>query len=95
MSTSTHDAASSSASAIAHAPPTAITTDLDASLTSPTSPTSPHGAADAQRAMNSTDTWKPSFNRRQSWSKEEHKHELQMGQIGDVKTGPGFTERSL
>jgi hypothetical protein len=43
--------------------------------------------------MSHVDSWKPSFDRRQSWSKEEHKHALQMSRVGDVRTGPGFSER--
>lgn len=58
---------------------------------------SAHAAADAARAMDHTNSWQPaplSFTRRQSWSKEDQKRELQMGLIqDDVKTGPGFTER--
>lgn len=55
---------------------------------------SAHAAADAARAMQHTNSWKPSFERRQSWSKEDQKRELQMSSINDhVKTGPGFTER--
>jgi hypothetical protein len=44
--------------------------------------------------MSHVSSWKPAFNRRQSWSKEEHKHALQMSRIDDVKTGPGFSERT-
>lgn len=43
--------------------------------------------------MDHANSWKPSFGRRQSWNKEDQKRELQMSHIGDVKTGPGFTER--
>jgi len=70
------------------------TPSLTQELTSQVSPTTPHSAADAQRGMSHVDAWKPQFNRRQSWSKEEHKHALQMSRVGDVKTGPGFSERS-
>ncbi|KAH7324711.1 hypothetical protein B0I35DRAFT_475937 [Stachybotrys elegans] len=49
--------------------------------------------AAASRAMNHTNSWKPSFGRRQSWNKEDQKHALQMTGIDNVKTGPGFTER--
>lgn len=70
------------------------TTDLTEELTSPVSPTTSHSATDAQRGMSHVDAWKPQFNRRQSWSKEEHKHAMQMSRVGDVKTGPGFSERS-
>ncbi|KXH45076.1 hypothetical protein CSIM01_01205 [Colletotrichum simmondsii] len=41
-----------------------------------------------------TNSWKPSFERRQSWNQEDQKRALQMSHIEDVKTGPGFTERS-
>lgn len=67
---------------------------LTQQLTSPVSPATPHSATDAQRGMSHVDAWKPLFNRRQSWNKEEHKHALQMSRVGDVKTGPGFSERS-
>ncbi|KAB5545910.1 hypothetical protein GE09DRAFT_222922 [Coniochaeta sp. 2T2.1] len=71
------------------------TADLAEQLTSPVSPTTPHTATDAQRGMSHVGEWKPEFNRRQSWSKEEHKHALQMGGVmRDVKTGPGFSERT-
>ncbi|KAK1768151.1 hypothetical protein QBC33DRAFT_558316 [Phialemonium atrogriseum] len=54
----------------------------------------PHSAADAERAMSSTAAWKPSPNRRQSWDKEELKHDLQMSRVGNVGAGqPGFTEK--
>lgn len=36
--------------------------------------------------------WKPSVDRRQSFSKEDHKRAMQMTTIDAVKTGPGFTE---
>jgi len=70
------------------------TADLSKDLMASASPTSPKTAADAQRAMSSTDAWKPAFNRRQSWNKEEHKRELQMSKVSDVKETPGFTERA-
>nr|XP_036577882.1 uncharacterized protein CTRU02_12189 [Colletotrichum truncatum]KAF6784978.1 hypothetical protein CTRU02_12189 [Colletotrichum truncatum] len=54
---------------------------------------SSHAAADAVRAIERTNSWKPSFERRQSWNKEDQKRALQMSHIEDVKTGPGFTER--
>jgi len=67
-------------------------TDLSADLMRPTS--QGHStAAGAERAMSSTAAWKPSFARRQSWNKEEQKHELQMAKVGSVQEGPGFTER--
>lgn len=62
--------------------------------------TTPHGSSDsansatAQRAMSGTAAWKPSFERRQSWSKQEQKHALHMTGIGEVKSGAaGFTEK--
>uniref|UniRef100_L2FIY6 Uncharacterized protein n=1 Tax=Colletotrichum fructicola (strain Nara gc5) TaxID=1213859 RepID=L2FIY6_COLFN len=50
-------------------------------------PSSP--AAEAARVIERTNSWKPSFERRQSWNKEDQKRELQMSHIEDVKTGPG------
>lgn len=76
-----------------HQQPQAINTDLDKVLTGAASPTTAHSAQDAQRAMSRTDSWKPAFNRRQSWNKEEHKHAQHIPQIDAVKEGPGFSER--
>ncbi|KAH8899738.1 hypothetical protein GQ53DRAFT_835798 [Thozetella sp. PMI_491] len=59
------------------------TNDLSKDLMSPVSPTTPHSTASAQRAMSTTEAWRPTFDRRQSWSKEEHKHQLQMSKVGD------------
>ncbi|KAG8356687.1 hypothetical protein FVEN_g5550 [Fusarium venenatum] len=72
--------------------PTAISTTTQ---TSPPSevPTSPSAQAGADRCMRHTNSWTPSFQRRQSWSPEERKHEMHMDKIGQVNTGPGFTER--
>ncbi|XEV05142.1 hypothetical protein FSHL1_010429 [Fusarium sambucinum] len=56
-------------------------------------PTSPSAQAGADRCMRHTNSWTPSFQRRQSWSPEERKHEMHMDKIGQVNTGPGFTER--
>ena len=47
----------------------------------------------ARHAMAHTDSWKPCIDRRQSWSKEDQKRELQMSGIADGG-GAGFTERS-
>jgi hypothetical protein len=69
-------------------------TSLTQDLTSPVSPTTPHSEEDARRGMSHVESWIPQFNRRQSWSKEEHKHALQMSRVQDVKTGPGFSERA-
>lgn len=73
--------------------PQAINTDLDKVLTGPASPTTEHSAQEAQRAMSRTDSWKPAFNRRQSWNQEEHKHAQHMSKIDAVKEEPGFSER--
>jgi hypothetical protein len=72
--------------------PTAISTTND---TSPSSeaPISPSAQAGADRCMRHTNSWTPSIQRRQSWSPEERKHEMHMDKIGQVNTGPGFTER--
>ncbi|KAM0204942.1 hypothetical protein ACHAPA_008462 [Fusarium lateritium] len=56
-------------------------------------PTSPSAQAAADRCMQHTNSWTPSFQRRQSWSPEEKKHEMHMDKIGQVNTGPGFSER--
>ncbi|KAF4439293.1 hypothetical protein FACUT_4230 [Fusarium acutatum] len=60
---------------------------------SPAAPTSPSAQAGADRCMRHTNSWTPSIQRRQSWSPEEQKHEMHMNKIGQVATGPGFTER--
>lgn len=52
-----------------------------------------HAAAAAPRTTTTT-SWTPNFERRQSWSAQDRKHELQMAAVDDVGTGPGFTERS-
>lgn len=54
---------------------------------------SAHVEAYAARAMRRTNSWTPVFERRQSWSKEDHKHVMHIAYIDSVKTGPGFTER--
>ncbi|KAF4438674.1 hypothetical protein F53441_12747 [Fusarium austroafricanum] len=56
-------------------------------------PTSPSAQAGADRCMRHTNSWTPSFQRRPSFSPEEQKHEMHMDKIGQVSTGPGFTER--
>ncbi|KAK1980708.1 hypothetical protein LZ30DRAFT_555054, partial [Colletotrichum cereale] len=53
----------------------------------------PHATSAPPQVIEHTNSWKPSFERRQSWNKEDQKRELQMSHIDDVKTGPGFTER--
>ncbi|OAA35928.1 hypothetical protein NOR_07736 [Metarhizium rileyi] len=45
------------------------------------------------RAMSTIDAWKPSFDRRQSWSKEDQKHALHMSAVDGVQEGHGFTEK--
>ena len=73
------------------------TIGLTKDLSAPAGPISPHTAADAARAMSSTGAWQPSLDRRQSWSSQEYKHELQKpmqtGLAGEDKPGSGFTER--
>ncbi|KAL0768865.1 hypothetical protein CaCOL14_008174 [Colletotrichum acutatum] len=56
---------------------------------SPPSVTTPRAIVES-----TTNSWIPSFERRQSWNHEDQKHVLQMSHIDDVKTGPGFTESS-
>jgi hypothetical protein len=59
-----------------------------------TSAPATQGTAEAvTRALQHTDSWQPRLDRRQSWSREENKHEAHMGAIGSVSTGPGFSER--
>ena len=53
-----------------------------------------HAEADAQRAMEHTNSWTPTFERRQSWKREDQKHELHMTGLGEMKTAPGFSERT-
>ncbi|KAJ6781248.1 hypothetical protein PWT90_08611 [Aphanocladium album] len=45
-------------------------------------------------AATTTTSWTPNFERRQSWSAQDRKHELHMAAVDDVRAGPGFTERS-
>ncbi|KAK0375753.1 uncharacterized protein CCOS01_13267 [Colletotrichum costaricense] len=74
--------------------------DISNYTTSPTSSSSNNKqsspSATTPRAIveSTTSSWKPSFERRQSWNQEDQKRALQMSHIEDVKTGPGFTERS-
>ena len=77
-----------------HIDTTSAVASLTQELTSPPSATTPHTATDAKRGMSHVEEWKPSFERRQSWDKEEHKHAMQMSRVQDVKTGPGFSERT-
>jgi len=73
------------------------TAGISQNLTAATSPTTPHTAADAARAMSSTDAWQPRLDRRQSWDSQEYKHALQKTIIGTSgaagKPESGFTER--
>lgn len=52
----------------------------------------PTRQSDSDRGMRNTSAWKPRFDRRQSWNKEDQKHDLQMTGLQDVKSGPGFSE---
>jgi hypothetical protein len=69
----------------------------DASATSTQAEANINADGAARRAMSNTNNWKPVLDRRQSWSKEEYKHQMQMGGIaeahqGKVGQGQGFTE---
>ncbi|KAF4778333.1 hypothetical protein HER10_EVM0003206 [Colletotrichum scovillei] len=72
--------------------------DISNYTTSPTTSSNKQSSPSATtpRAIveSTTNSWKPSFERRQSWNQEDQKRALQMSHIEDVKTGPGFTERS-
>ncbi|KAI1760986.1 hypothetical protein GGR53DRAFT_507197 [Hypoxylon sp. FL1150] len=61
--------------------------------TTPAGPSSPQLEKDAARAMSSTDSWKPSLGRKQSYHMQDKKHALQMSGVQDLKESPGFTER--
>lgn len=56
-------------------------------------PATTHVQADAARAIDHTNAWKPALDRRQSWNKEDQKHALQMSAVAGANTGPGFTEK--
>jgi hypothetical protein len=47
---------------------------------------------DSDRGMQHCTSWKPRFDRRQSWDQQDQKHALQMTGLQNVKEGPGFTE---
>ncbi|KAK3487526.1 uncharacterized protein B0T23DRAFT_208446 [Neurospora hispaniola] len=97
-------------SIITSAPYSDLTETLTKSPTSSTSPattrskshsqsstSSSSSDAYAQRAMDHTSTWQPKLDRRQSWSQEQYKHEMQLrsGSTGGSvrKVGEeGFTE---
>ncbi|KAF7539063.1 hypothetical protein G7054_g2406 [Neopestalotiopsis clavispora] len=82
-------------------PPTNIPIDTTSSLGAP-GPTSPQLEKDAARAMSSTSSWKPAYERKQSYHKEDQKHELQMSGLtasggstgsGSQAANAGFTEK--
>ncbi|KYK61298.1 hypothetical protein DCS_02440 [Drechmeria coniospora] len=74
--------------------PERITTSIPAhSSHSSQDKTSPRAKADAARAMDHTISWQPSMQRRQSWSKEDQKHQLQMSTMDTANKAPGFTEK--
>ncbi|KAK9769421.1 hypothetical protein SCAR479_13903 [Seiridium cardinale] len=78
-------------------PPTSIPLDTS-SLPGAPGPTSPQLEKDAARAMSSTSSWKPAYERKQSYHKEDQKHEMQMKMSGlaDGNAGSkaGFSEKS-
>ncbi|KAG6130454.1 hypothetical protein E4U12_004180 [Claviceps purpurea] len=67
-----------------HKPPTVNTTTTTTTTTA------------TATVMAAATAWKP-FNRRQSWNREEQKREMQMREVGTVKskTGSGFTEKGV
>ncbi|KAG6208264.1 hypothetical protein E4U35_006415 [Claviceps purpurea] len=69
-----------------HKPPTVNTTTTTTTTTTTATAT----------VMAAATAWKP-FNRRQSWNREEQKREMQMREVGTVKskTGSGFTEKGV
>lgn len=87
-----HDPLTCSSASPPDASPTTATTATSATATFPHQYRSAHAATEAARAMEHTNSWKPSHARRQSWNKEDMKHHVQMGGIHEVRTGPGFTE---
>lgn len=73
--------------------PTGLDTS-SSSLPGAPGPTSPQLEKDAARAMSSTSSWKPAYERKQSYHKEDQKHELQMsGLAGSGGGSGGFTEK--
>jgi hypothetical protein len=76
--------------------PAATATELCAGAPGPTSPQLEKGAS---RAREATASWKPSLDRRQSYAREDQKHEMQMGGSGSggsgAAEGQGFTERAV
>ncbi|KAG6174588.1 hypothetical protein E4U51_001330 [Claviceps purpurea] len=71
-----------------HKPPTVNTTTTTTTTTATATATA--------TVMAAATAWKP-FNRRQSWNREEQKREMQMREVGTVKskTGSGFTEKGV
>ncbi|KAH7131026.1 hypothetical protein EDB81DRAFT_763687 [Dactylonectria macrodidyma] len=69
------------------------TTDSGPSHDPPRRRLSAHAQADAARAIQRTNSWKPVIDRRQSWSIQDMKHEMHMLSITTVTPGPGFTEK--
>lgn len=78
-------------------PPSSLT-DADHNMeqhqdSSPPTPTNtPNSSAPTAEARKPS--WTPNFERRQSWSAQDRKHQLHMETCDSVKTGPGFTERA-
>lgn len=52
---------------------------------SPKKSTSPEAHQDPRKDSTSEEVWKPNFNRRQSWSREDQKHEMQRDLMGPEK----------
>lgn len=52
---------------------------------SPKTSTSPEAHQDTRKDSTSEEVWKPNFNRRQSWSREDQKHEMQRDLMGPEK----------
>ncbi|KAI5462007.1 hypothetical protein BGZ63DRAFT_403276 [Mariannaea sp. PMI_226] len=55
---------------------------------------SAHAQADVDRAIQRTQQWVPDYERRQSWSREDMKHELHIMAISTISTCSNFTEKS-
>ncbi|OAA58690.1 hypothetical protein ISF_06473 [Cordyceps fumosorosea ARSEF 2679] len=54
----------------------------------------PEAESTPRTTASTTSSWSPDLQRRQSWSAQDRKHELHMAAVDDVRTGPGFSERS-
>ncbi|KAK8029159.1 hypothetical protein PG991_006215 [Apiospora marii] len=74
-------------------PPCRLPTNNNNLSRSPTPRRRRSSEKDAARAMKGAESWKPSFARQQSFSKEEQKRELQMTGLGGGKSAPGFSEK--